>query len=227
LRIRFGNKTGYDSDAGQVIKQIPNSDYVLDPYYASPVIDGAVPTPDGVRFLTVKLPDDGKFNLQIYTQDGNNHNVEVYSSDIEGALAGTTLRPGETGSNYEFGYTEETAGSRVNANIQAQIDVVPFSDNNVIIPYKRIPVFVAILATDTFDVEKVDRDLLTFGKTGDEDSLKGCLRGLIDANRDGAADLLCYFYSDKTGLGMGDTEAVLRGEYEGFAFVAWDSVKVF
>jgi hypothetical protein len=223
----LGNKTGYDPDSGQIVKKIPNSDYALDPYYSSPVLDGSTPTSDGVYFLTVKLPEDGEFDLQIMNQDGGNYPVHVYSSDTEGGLAGKALEPGSTGNKYNFEYDTETAGQQINVSIPAQIDITPFIDNNVIIPHKWIPTSVAILASDTFDVEKVDRNSLTFGKTGDEESLTSCIRRLIDVNRDGAHDLVCYFASDKTGLDTGDTEAKLKGMYDGFPFFGTDTVQVF
>ena len=74
------------------------------------------------------------------------------------------------------------------------------------------PIQVAIFSSNTFDAPKqVSRGTLTFGRTGDERSLKRCNPGSIDVNHDGFTDLICDFLTPLTGLGMGDTRAILRG----------------
>jgi len=222
----LGNKTGLDPASGQIVKEIPNSDYALDPYYASPVIEGAVPTSDGIYFLTIKLPGDGKYKLQVMSQDGEANQVTVYSSDIEGKLTSKEIDPSITGKNYEFNYSEVSAGEVINVSIEAQIDIVPFVSSNIVIPHKWVPVPVAVLASDLFDVTKVIRTSLTFGKTGEEASLVSCSSKLVDVNRDKKKDLICYFYGDKTALDIGDTQAVLKGDYENVSFEGIDSVRV-
>lgn len=68
----------------------------------------------------------------------------------------------------------------------------------------------AILSTDSFDAPNdVMIPLLTFGRTGDERSLKRCGE---DVNEDGLLDLVCHFDNQKAGFKSGDTEGVLRGE---------------
>lgn len=215
----LGNKTGYDPETGEIVKQIPNSDYALDEYYGPP-------TTEGIYFLTLKLPTDGKYKLQILSQDGQPHKVDVYSSDTEGKLARKVIRPESAGNNYELNYVEESAGEEIDVSIDAQIDVVPFVSSNIVIPHKWIPAPVAILASDVFDVTKIDKTSLTFGKTGDEASLISCSAKLIDVNRDKKKDLVCYFYGDKTMLDIPDTQAILRGKYGDISFEATDSVKV-
>lgn len=78
---------------------------------------------------------------------------------------------------------------------------------------------VAILTTGYFDaINDVDRATLTFGHTGnelslsrDDDENKPACR-IKDMNGDGLPDLICRFSIQKTGLMVGDTEAVLRGK---------------
>lgn len=223
----MGNKTGFDPEVGQILEEIPNSNYALDEYYdPSGETSGG-----GVYFLTIKLPEDGKFKLKIISQDGGAHDVNVYSSDVEGTLAKKVISPVETVENYTFTYTEETAGQEVSVvrNIEAKIDIVPFVSSNTIIPHKLIPTPVAILGADNFDVSGVIQESLTFGKTGKEKSFKSCVKRFVDVDKDGRKDLICFFYGDKTGLEVADYEAILMGKYDNGAieFVGKDAVEVF
>ena len=57
------------------------------------------------------------------------------------------------------------------------IDIKPGSHHNTINPKSKGKIPVAILSTEDFDApSKVDRDSLTFGSTGEEDSLAFCNR---------------------------------------------------
>jgi len=71
---------------------------------------------------------------------------------------------------------------------------------------------VAILSSPTFDAtSQVDRTSLTFGHAGAETSLSRCDPGGEDVNGDGLPDLVCHFYSQKTGFISGDTMGFLQG----------------
>jgi len=52
---------------------------------------------------------------------------------------------------------------------------------------------------------------LTFGPTGNEDSLAFCNPGGEDVNDDGLPDLICHFRSRLAGFASGDTIAILKG----------------
>lgn len=71
---------------------------------------------------------------------------------------------------------------------------------------------VAVLGSDTFNVAKIDTSSLSFGATGDEDSLVGCKDELKDVNKDGNLDLVCRFNIAYTGLTTASTSAVLKGK---------------
>lgn len=113
-------------------------------------------------------------------------------------------------------------------DMEVHIDIVPGSSVNVI--YQTVPLItVAILSSDGFDaVNGVDRSSLTFGKTGDEGSLSHCLsKQGRDVNGDGRGDLICYFHFSATGIVLGDTQAMLRGQtLNGTAFEGTDSIIV-
>jgi len=77
---------------------------------------------------------------------------------------------------------------------------------------------VAILSIEQFNaVQQVDRTSLTFGATGDENSLNLKGRKLIPdckskyVNRDRLPDLVCNFKLQSTGFQIGDTEGILKG----------------
>ena len=75
---------------------------------------------------------------------------------------------------------------------------------------------VAIHSTDDFNaVKDIDRDSLTFGATGDEDSLLKCRKKgkkvHLDGVKDHRKDLVCYFRPDRTNLVAGDMSATLKG----------------
>lgn len=97
------------------------------------------------------------------------------------------------------------------------IDIWPNRSPNVInLRSRSIPV--AIYSTAGFDAAvDVDRNSLTFGVTGDEESL--IYRGSPsspscqerDLNDDGLIDLRCFFATANTGFQPGDSEGILRG----------------
>lgn len=99
----------------------------------------------------------------------------------------------------------------VNA-LTVPIDVRPGSSLNAIKLGKQGKVPVAILSSVTFDApSSVARTSLTFGRIGNETSRASCAKGAEDVNGDGYADLVCHFYTPRTGFQMGDEEGVLRG----------------
>lgn len=228
----LGNKTGYDPAINSIVESIPNSSYALDNFYGDPTNpDQSELSTDGIYFLTVELPEDSEYKLQIMSRDGDLHPVQVYTSDIEGALAGKIITLDKPVENYTFIYDEETAGEEVIGEVEIEtievgIEVEPLIKSNIIIPHKLFPVPVAVLSSNTFDRSKVDKPSITFGKTGDEKSLIGCAKVLVDVNRDKKKDLICYFYGDKLGLDVSDKKVFLKGKYEETIFVGEDNVNV-
>ncbi|MBI5942749.1 MAG: hypothetical protein HY864_00130 [Chloroflexi bacterium] len=95
-------------------------------------------------------------------------------------------------------------------------------------------VSVAILSTAQFNaIQQVDRTSLTFGSTGDENSLNFKGRKQVadcrkkDVNRDGLSDLVCKFRVNKTGFKLGDTMGYLKGvTVNGLAFEGSDVVLI-
>ena len=71
---------------------------------------------------------------------------------------------------------------------------------------------VAIISTPTFNaLTAVDTSTLTFGRTGNEQSLAFCNTGGEDVNDDGLPDLVCHFKTQSTGFQSNDKLGVLIG----------------
>jgi hypothetical protein len=78
-------------------------------------------------------------------------------------------------------------------------------------PKWRDTIPVAILSSRKFDARTVDMKTLTFGRTGDEPSLRKCSRGFTHLNRDRRPDLVCHFENQAAAFELGDEEGVLKG----------------
>lgn len=87
---------------------------------------------------------------------------------------------------------------------------------------------VAILSSRSFDAfARVDPSSLTFGRTGDEQSLSFCDASAEDVNGDGLPDLVCHFFTNLTAFQLGDTVGVLKGRtVDGQPIVGTDAVLV-
>ena len=96
------------------------------------------------------------------------------------------------------------------------IDIKPGDNTNTINLRQMKTISVAILSSTDFDAPdevEVDRVTLTFGVTGDEQSLLSCeTRKPKDVNGDGLMDLECQFSTNQTNFPCGRTVGVLRGE---------------
>ena len=111
----------------------------------------------------------------------------------------------------EFTSTFTTGGVRPIA-----IDIKPGDNTNIINLRQMKAIPVAILSSTDFDAPdevEVDRVTLTFGVTGDEQSLFSCeTRKTKDVNADGLIDLECQFSTNQTNFPCGRTVGVMRGE---------------
>jgi hypothetical protein len=117
--------------------------------------------------------------------------------------------------------------------MEISIDIKPGSDENPINPSDKGKITVAVLSTEAFDATRVDRESLTFGRTGDESSLarQGPKRVpqccIEDANEDGLPDLVCHFEMQACVFLAGDTLGILRGAtLDGDLFEGWDVVSI-
>jgi hypothetical protein len=106
------------------------------------------------------------------------------------------------------------------------IDITPGGFPNSINLKKKGVIPVAILSTQNFDAAfLVNRSSLTFGSTGNEQSLVKV--NVEDINGDGLLDLICHFSAQNTGFQIGDTEGILKGRtVQGTQLLGKDSVRI-
>jgi probable HAF family extracellular repeat protein len=164
------------------------------------------------------IPGDSGWVLTVATAINNQGQIVGYGfqNGIEQAFLLTPI-------------AQEDPEDRVRA-FEVKIDIHPWNSQNKI--HKQAwwgLVQIAILSDTGFDAPKVvDRESITFGRTGDEDSLAFCMSWKTDVNRDRKKDLICYFYERPTGFECGDTLGTLKGKtLKGEAFGGQDKVQVF
>jgi choice-of-anchor B domain-containing protein len=106
-----------------------------------------------------------------------------------------------------------------------RIDVRPGSPDNPIPPFSQGVVPVALLGSESFDVDRVELGSLAFGPSGAPPAHRKCPHR-TDVDGDGRPDLLSHHRIPETGIAPGDTEACLAGELaDGTPFEGCDLVR--
>jgi hypothetical protein len=133
-----------------------------------------------------------------------------------------------TFTDYKFGSGYSPEPMPLTTDVEVDIDIRPFSRNNKIYQGLRGIIPVAILSKKGFDAPgQVDKDTITFGRTGDERSKAFFLRRGKDVNHDGMRDLILFFSAKKAGFQVGDEEGILKGNtLNGEAIEGSDSVNI-
>ena len=129
------------------------------------------------------------------------------------------------GIDYDFALARYQIGVAVQ---EVAIDIKPGSKTNHVNPNSRGRISVAILSTPEFDAYAMtDGTSLTFGRTGDENSLLECKGKSRDVNHDGLRDLICTFSIQAARFQKGDITGILRGQtLNGISITGSDSVLV-
>lgn len=114
------------------------------------------------------------------------------------------------------------------ASVVVGIDVKPGTASNSLNRKSKGKILVAILSTPDFNaLSETDLSSLSFGRSGDEQSLAFCNPNGEDVNADGLVDLLCHFSTADTGFTATDTFGILRGyTTEGERFGGEDAVRI-
>jgi len=109
--------------------------------------------------------------------------------------------------------------------IAVEIDIVPGSDESPINPMSRGVIPVAILGSDSLDVDDVDLATLAFGPGAAAPAHKNGGH-FQEANLDDFGDLLSHYRTEESGIAFGDTEACVTGELQdGTTFEGCDSIR--
>lgn len=104
-------------------------------------------------------------------------------------------------------------------------DIKPGSDRNVINPFSRGVMPVAILGSEGFRVADIDVTALAFGPNY-APPVRVVGRHREDINDDGYPDLVVRFQTVEAGIEFGDTQACLSGEtLDGTPFIGCDTVR--
>jgi hypothetical protein len=80
-----------------------------------------------------------------------------------------------------------------------------------IVHLSRAKIPVAVLSSEDFDAMQIDTSTLTFGHSGDEQSLLKCHPKGIDVNRDGRRDMLCLFSVKAANFEPNDMAGFVKG----------------
>lgn len=106
------------------------------------------------------------------------------------------------------------------------VDIKPGDDVSPINLKSQGVIPVAIMGSDVFDVNEIDRTTLRFGPGGAMPAHKD-LGHLADLNGDGIDDLMTHYRTQEAGLSVGDTEACVTGAtLGGESFEGCDAVWV-
>ena len=93
-----------------------------------------------------------------------------------------------------------------------QIDIRPGERaEKAIVHLSRARVPVAILSSADFDAMQIDTTKLTFGRSGDEQSLEKCYPKGVDVNRDRRRDMVCLFSVKASNFEPNDVVGIVKG----------------
>lgn len=160
-----------------------------------------------VTYWGTDIATDASGNITAASTDGGGQGD--YQLIITGATAPATSGgdvPPETG-----GGAETDTGDQI-----ITVNINPFYKGKWprINPKARGILPVAILSQEGFDPTNLVQNSLRFGATGEEDSLVRCRELHRDLNRDGVADLLCFFSMKKAGFDWHSESGILTGSLE-------------
>jgi hypothetical protein len=174
---------------------------------------------------SVSEPDLVSSDLVGDSQEGYvRHTFNFTANSTEMTL--TFLNSAEHGAWWNYPQIDNVVVNVVRTTIA--IDIKPGSSPNSINRKSKGKIPVAILSTEDFYApDMVDQGSLTFGHTGNEQSLAFCNIRSEDVNGDGLGDLMCHFFTQLTEFNIDDMEGILKGKtINGIPIIGRDTVNI-
>lgn len=198
-----------------------------------PLIQSWVVPADGVYYAAVTVAPDRVADGGVFVPVGGagSGDFTLVVSGVSPAPAGGTPGPTTETPPAEDPLPQPEEASTPIPEVtvqQVRIDIRPGRRALVRLnPKWKKVIPVAILSSRDFDAADIDPSSLTFGRTGEEQSLRNCNKHLTRANRDRRRDLVCYFQNADAAFELGDEEGVLKGmTNNGMAFEGRGMLKV-
>jgi len=172
-------------------------------------------SPDGTRTI---LDEDRGFMGELPTLENINlPYTGTYVIGVSNAnrmfLSSGELDPNTAHIEITGDYALSIEGATSEPEIETiSIAVNPGEDRKKLNPKANYLIPVAILSQPGFRALTVDRDSLTFGATGTEDSFSKCDYVGRDINGDNMIDLVCYFQNRKAGWDGSEDTGIVNGE---------------
>jgi hypothetical protein len=229
-----GRKTGLDASTGEILYEIPGSAYAFEH-----LIDDEDPNGEAspVQYVFELFhPMEGTYTVQVWGSESMEYSAYFFGYDDEGNPSTASdigmTTPGSV-HTYLVDYSN-MPGQGTTIQVLVQIDIKPGSEPNPVSLKSKGTIPVVILSAPGFDAPgQVNPNSLTFGATGDEDSLDRRGKDPVancsaeDVNADGLADLVCHFSIEKAGFEHGATAGFLGGQTTyGTAITGSDAILV-
>jgi 6-phosphogluconolactonase (cycloisomerase 2 family) len=171
---------------------VPNSPFAVP---GASLLSGLATDPSGQFLYGAALP----------------HDVVALSVNQDGSLTPIAGSPFFTSQSFQS-ITSLASYPPKSCPVSVNIEIKPGSSAATINPKSHGEIPVAILSSANFDAfRQVDTRSLTFGHSGNEQSLAFCNAAAEDVNGDGLPDLVCHFNTQQAGFVAGDTQGVLKG----------------
>jgi 6-phosphogluconolactonase (cycloisomerase 2 family) len=143
---------------------------------------------------------------------GFNNRVVALAINADGSLSPIVGSPFTASQSPFAGLESLVAYPPKNCTLTVNIIVKPGSSPAMIDLRSQGSIPVAILSPPGFSAfAQVDNQSLTFGHSGNEQSLDFCDSTPEDVNGDGLPDLVCHFRTESTNFQVGDTQGILKG----------------
>jgi hypothetical protein len=188
----LGRKVGFDPITASIVNEIGSSAFYSGPGTEPQIIEigGAIP---GTYIVTGIGIGTGPYRLTLERVDEDG---EVLESQV---TSGNILPGG-------------SVSLSISEPLTVLVDIKPDDLSNSVNTSNNGTIPVAILSSSAFDATtQVNRNSLTFGRTGEENSLAFPPKP-EDVNGDGLMDLICHFDTQRTNLTADDSQAVLLGK---------------